>query len=212
MTATRTKVDDLGTVDLTPLPAVTDVVAVGIVHRSRQHRAALAELVGAADDLELLVEANAGTEPLAELARTMPDVAVVDLDAVGVDGIDALARQLPAIALVVVAEDDGPALGDALLAGATSVATTAGGTAAVGALLRDAFARRASLTRGAAARVVEVVEATGADLPADELGLLQDLAAGRTVADCAEARGDARSAVAASLAAAVVRVGPAARS
>ena len=208
MTATRTKVEDLSNVDLTPLPEVTEIVAVGVLHGSRQHRAALVALVNDAEDLELLVEADASADPVAELARTMPDVAVVDADALGVEGVAAIAEHLPAIAIVAVGDDDGPELGRIVVAGATSTATTSAASGIVGldVVIRDAFSRRAVLTKGAAAGLWSAADAGGIDLPPDERDLLLDLAAGRTLDDLAASAHVSRTSLASLLATVAARV------
>jgi DNA-binding NarL/FixJ family response regulator len=216
VTAVRTKVEDLSSVDLTPLPEVTEIVAVGVLHGSRQHRAALVALVEGAEDLELLVEAGTSADPVAELARTMPDVAVVDADALGVEGVAAIARELPAIAVVAVSDDDGTGLGAVVAAGATSTATTsttsgAPGIAGLDVVIRDAFSRRAVLTKGAAAGLWSAADEGGIDLPAVERDLLLDLAAGRSLDDLAASAHVSRSSLASLLATAAARIRAAVR-
>ncbi len=211
VTATRTKVEDPRTIDLTPLPEVTEIVAVGVLHASRQHRAALVALVDEASDLELMVEGDASGDPVAELARTMPDVAVIDADALGVEGVAAIVERLPAIAIVAVSDDDGPELGPIVLAGATSTATTSasaasGGSIGLDVVIHEAFSRRAVLTKGAAAGVWSEVDAAGIDLPTEEHDLLLDLAAGRTLGDLAGSANVSITSLASLLASALARI------
>jgi len=214
VTATRTKVEDPRTIDLTPLPEVTEIVAVGVLHSSRQHRAALVALVNEASDLELMTEGDASGDPVAELARTMPDVAVVDADALGAEGVAAIVERLPAIAIVAVSEDDGPELGAVVLAGATSTATTSassaggagGGSIGLDVVIHEAFSRRAVLTKGAAAGVWSEVDAAGIDLPTEEHDLLLDLAAGRTLDDLAGSANVSITSLASLLATSLARI------
>lgn len=207
MTATRTKVDEVAQIDLTPLPEVTEVVAVGVLHGSRQQRAALVSVVEQADDLELLVEGDPAGDLVAELARTMPDVAVVDVDVVGAAGIAAIADQLPAVAIVAVSDDDTPALGEAVLAGAISAATTSsGGIDDIDVVIREAFSRRSVLTKGAAAGVWSAVDTAGLVLDPDDADLLLDLAAGRDLADLAAATNRSRTSCSSQLATMVARI------
>ena len=55
-------------------------------------RSGLAELVGAAEDLELLGAVGDGDEAVAEAARLRPDVVLMDLSMPGTDGVEATRR------------------------------------------------------------------------------------------------------------------------
>ncbi len=55
-------------------------------------RSGLAQLVGTAEDLHLVGEARDGDEAIAEAARLLPDVVLMDLSMPGTDGIEATRR------------------------------------------------------------------------------------------------------------------------
>jgi len=55
-------------------------------------RSGLAQLVGIAEDLDLVGEARDGDEAVAEAARLLPDVVLMDLSMPGTDGVEATRR------------------------------------------------------------------------------------------------------------------------
>lgn len=68
-------------------------------------RGAMAALLGLEGDLEIVAEVGSGDEVLDAARRTLPDVAVLDIEMPGTDGIAAtavLARELPETRVLIV--------------------------------------------------------------------------------------------------------------
>ena len=68
-------------------------------------RGALALLLGLEDDIEVVAQVGDGAEVLAEALRTVPDVAVLDIEMPGRSGLDVAAdlrRELPACKVLIV--------------------------------------------------------------------------------------------------------------
>ena len=93
-------------------------------------RSGLAQLLGGADDIEVVGQASDGTEALAVVRETRPDVVVMDLQMPGVDGVEAtkhlVSLDLGCEVLVLTSYSDNARIVAALDAGA------------VGYLLKDA--------------------------------------------------------------------------
>ncbi len=74
-------------------------------------RAALAQLLGLEDDIEVVAQAATGPEALAAAAQARPDVAVLDLQMPGLDGIsvaEQLALSVPGCGCVIVTSHGRP--------------------------------------------------------------------------------------------------------
>jgi DNA-binding NarL/FixJ family response regulator len=68
-------------------------------------RSGLAQLVGMADDLDLVGEARDGDEAIEEAARLRPDVVLMDLSMPGTDGIEAtrrIVRDVPDVQVLIL--------------------------------------------------------------------------------------------------------------
>jgi len=68
-------------------------------------RAALAQLLGMEDDIEVVAQASAGDHALAAALDTRPDIALLDIEMPGRSGLDVAAdlhTQLPACKVVIL--------------------------------------------------------------------------------------------------------------
>jgi two-component system response regulator DesR len=68
-------------------------------------RAALAQLLGMEDDIEVVAQADAGDRALATALETRPDVALLDIEMPGRSGLDVAAdlhAQLPACKVLIL--------------------------------------------------------------------------------------------------------------
>jgi DNA-binding NarL/FixJ family response regulator len=85
-------------------------------------RSGLAQLLGGADDIEVVGQASDGTEALAVVRETRPDVVVMDLQMPGVDGVEAtkhlVSLDLGCEVLVLTSYSDNARIVAALDAGA----------------------------------------------------------------------------------------------
>jgi DNA-binding NarL/FixJ family response regulator len=85
-------------------------------------RAGLAALLGATEDIRVVAQAGDGEEAVAEVARTLPDVVLMDLSMPRTDGVEATRRILgeqPDVKIVVLTSfSDRGRVSDALAAGA----------------------------------------------------------------------------------------------
>jgi DNA-binding NarL/FixJ family response regulator len=100
----------------------TDLIRVLIADDHAIVRSGLAQLVGTADDLDLVGEARDGDQAIVEAARLRPDVVLMDLSMPGTDGIEAtrrIVRDNPEIQVLILTSfsDRGRILG-AIEAGA----------------------------------------------------------------------------------------------
>jgi len=81
--------------------------------------AAVRAALGAAADIEIVGEANAGSEVLPMTGRTSPDVALLDLRMPGMDGLrclELLRERHPSVKPIVFSGNDDPAARDAAFA------------------------------------------------------------------------------------------------
>jgi DNA-binding NarL/FixJ family response regulator len=85
-------------------------------------RTGLATLLGSTDDIRVVAQAGHGDEAVAEVARTLPDVVLMDLSMPGTDGVEATRRILeaqPEVKVVVLTSfSDRGRVSDAIAAGA----------------------------------------------------------------------------------------------
>ena len=102
-----------------PGPALTTVV---LADDHQMVRVGLATLLGSTDDIRVVAQAGDGDEAVAEAARTLPDVVLMDLSMPHTDGVEATRRILgeqPDVKIVVLTSfSDRGRVSDALAAGA----------------------------------------------------------------------------------------------
>ncbi len=102
-----------------PGPALITVV---LADDHQMVRAGLATLLGSTDDIRVVAQAGDGEEAVAEAARTLPDVVLMDLSMPRTDGVEATRRILgeqPDVKIVVLTSfSDRGRVSDALAAGA----------------------------------------------------------------------------------------------
>ena len=201
MTASRSKIDRDGPIETSPLPAVAATISVAVLHRSRQDRTRLVTAISAGDDLDVVIEGD--RVEVDELRRLVPDVAVVEAALLTDEVQSVFGVDLPAVAVIAVADEDSPALGTAVLAGAVS-STLSSDTENIASIVEFAHLRLAWLTRRSANTVLDRAE-TGADLPEAEHEILRDLVAGHTVESKAQDDRCEPAEVAATLTSALVR-------
>jgi two-component system nitrate/nitrite response regulator NarL len=98
------------------------VVRVLIADDHPVYRAGVAAFIERRADMELVCQVGNGEQALAEISRTSPDVALIDLRLPGIDGIeviDILGRELaPTKGIIVSAYQDGATVYRAIAAGA----------------------------------------------------------------------------------------------
>ncbi|MEX0835122.1 MAG: response regulator transcription factor, partial [Nitriliruptor sp.] len=106
----------------TPSPAPDAAVRVFLVDDHEVVRRGLAELLGAEDDITIVGEAGTAGMALAGIAKTKPDVAVLDVRLPDGNGVeicrDVRARDPEVACLMLTSFGDDEALFDAIMAGA----------------------------------------------------------------------------------------------
>jgi len=104
---------------MTESSALTTVV---LADDHQMVRTGLSALLGATDDIRVVAQAGDGEQAVAEVARTLPDVVLMDLSMPGTDGVEATRRILaaqPEVKIVVLTSfSDRARVSDALAAGA----------------------------------------------------------------------------------------------
>ncbi|MEV5576441.1 response regulator transcription factor [Spirillospora sp. NPDC052269] len=133
-------------------------VRVVVVDDQTAVRDGLVALLGLLPGIEVVGEAADGPAALAEVARSVPDVVLLDLRMPGMDGIEVTARLVadrPGLAVVVLTghTDDASVL-DALAAGARGFLTKNAGRAEIGQAVAAAAAGLAPLDTSVQARLV----------------------------------------------------------
>ncbi|MET0840338.1 MAG: response regulator transcription factor, partial [Marmoricola sp.] len=98
------------------------LTAVVLADDHQMVRTGLATLLGSTDDIRVVAQAGHGDEAVAEVARTLPDVVLMDLSMPGTDGVEATRRILeaqPEVKIVVLTSfSDRGRVSDAIAAGA----------------------------------------------------------------------------------------------
>lgn len=128
-------------------------------------------MLGLTGDLEVVGTAADGTEAVAVVERTQPDVLLVDLRMPGADGVTVTRRvralpQPPAV-VVLTTFDDEPSVVAALQAGALGYLTKDADASAIAAAVRSAAAGRSLLDATVTARLVAAA-GSAAPRPASE--------------------------------------------
>ena len=153
--------------DVTP-----DVVRVLVADDHAIVRSGLAQLVGSADDLDLVGEARDGDEAIVEAARLRPDVVLMDLSMPGTDGIEAtrrIVRDNPEVQVLILTSfsDRGRILG-AIEAGAIGYLLKHAEPETILAGIRE-LARGGSPLDPTAARILLSQRGTTEPAPTDQL-------------------------------------------
>lgn len=120
------------------------MIRIVLADDERLIRDAVGALLALEGDIELVGVAASGTEAVALAVKTLPDVAVVDLQMPGLDGIEVaaeLARTAPGIGVVVVTSHARPGyLKRALATGVRAFLTKAAPAAALAGAIRTVAA------------------------------------------------------------------------
>jgi len=138
------------------------VIRVVVVDDQEMVRAGIAALLGAQDGIEVVGEAGDGDGALAEVARTDPDVVVMDLRMPGMDGITATRRLAggPKV-LVLTTFDADENIYRALRAGASGFLLKGARPAELADAVRVVAAGEALLAPSVTRRLVEHVVQSG---------------------------------------------------
>jgi DNA-binding NarL/FixJ family response regulator len=149
-------------------------IRVVVVDDQEVVRAGIAALLGAQPDLEVVGEAGDGAAALAEVARTQPDVVVMDIRMPGLDGLAATreltARPGPRV-LVLTTFDADENVYRALRAGASGFLLKGARPAELAEAIRIVAAGDALLAPSVTRRLVEHVVAAGLAAPPEATGV-----------------------------------------
>lgn len=148
---------------------MADVVRVVVADDQTVVRDGVCLMLGLADGIEVVGTAADGAEAVDVVARTGPDVLLVDLRMPGLDGVEATRRvraldRPPAVVVLTTFDDEAWVLG-ALRAGALGYLTKDADAAAIADAVRAAAAGRSLLDATVRARLLAATQGAGGGAP-----------------------------------------------